>query len=41
MNRLKDCITIHFVLIYIEVVEVVILLMTYLIKYIFDTNQKI
>ena len=41
MNRVNSYTTIHLQLNQIDVLEVVILLMTYLIKYIFQTKQKI
>ena len=41
MNNVKDYITIHLLLIQIDVLEVVILLMAYLLEYVFQTKQKI
>ena len=41
MNNVKDYITIHLLLIQIDVLEVVILLMVYLLEYVFQTKQKI
>ena len=41
MNTLKDYVTIHFQLISIDVLEIVILLMTYLIKYVLQIKQKV
>ena len=41
MNTLKDYVTIHFQLISIDVLEIVILLMTYLIKYMLQIKQKV
>ena len=40
-KSLEDCVTIHLSLTYIDVQKIVILLMTYLIKYVFQTKQKI
>ena len=40
-DTLKDNITIHFQLISIDVWEIVIFLMIYPIKYVFQTKQKI
>ena len=41
MNNVKDYITLHLLLIQIDVLEVVILLMVYLLEYVFQTKQKI
>ena len=41
MDTLQDNVTIHLLLIQINVSEVVILLMTYLVKYALQTKQKI
>ena len=41
INRVKTCTTIHLRLNYIDVSKVVILLMTDLIKYMFQIKQKI
>ena len=41
MIAAKNFTTIHFWLNYIDVLEVVTLLMTYLIKYVFQIKQKI
>ena len=41
MNTVKNYTNIHLRLSYIDVLEVVILLMTYLIKYVFQRKQKI
>ena len=41
MNTLKNFTTIHLLLNQMDALEVVILLMTYLIKYVFQAKQKI
>ena len=41
MNTVKNFTTIHLWLNHIDVLEVVILLITYLIKYVFQNKQKI
>ena len=41
MNTLKDYVTIHFQLISIDVLEIVIFLRTYLIKYVLQIKQKV
>ena len=41
MNTVKNYATIHFQLNHIDVLEVVLLLMIYLIKYVFQIKQKI
>ena len=38
MNTVKNCTTVHLQLNYLDVLEVVILLMTYLIKYVFQSH---
>ena len=40
MNTIKNYITLHLQLNLIDVLEVVILLMTYLIKYVFQAKQR-
>ena len=40
MNTIKNFISIHLLLKEIDVLEVIILLMTYLINYVFQTKQK-
>ena len=41
MNAVKNFTTIHLLLNWIDVLEVVILLMNYLVKYVFEIEQKI
>ena len=41
MNTLKDYVTIHLSLIYIDVLEVAILLMIYLINHVFQKNKRL